>query len=335
MRMVTVIIVLGSLLLCAAPALAQSQGRVIRDGTIIWRADASLIATTAKAGTIVEITARSDGWYEVIIPDALGGHGQRGRIAVSQVQLIPGSPEPPLREFRGRGPAPQTPRSKAPFGTFLSVNGGYQLTSNDFRDSGTQPENGEVRQFDSSYSVTSGPIFDVAVGALVSQNWGIGVGVSRFARSTPTTLSGSTPHPFFFNQPRSVSADVGGLNRREFGVHVQARGAFPIGTHLQVMLFGGPSFFQVKQDTVKDFTYTHAYPYDAVTFSAAQTSPMVAWKIGFNGGGDVAFFFMRQIGIGFSATFSGTTIDVPSASGSTIPVKVGGMRAGVGLRLRF
>ena len=160
-------------------------------------------------------------------------------------------------------------------------------------------------------------------------------GVSQFSRSTPTTVNGSIPHPFFFNQPRSVSAEVGGLKRRELAVHVQARGTFPIGSRVQVTGFGGPSFFRLKQDTVMDFTYTDVYPFDQATFGQAQTSTATKSNIGVNGGGDVAFFFTRQLGIGFSAIFSRATIEIPSASGGMIPVIAGGTQAGVGLRLRF
>ena len=55
----------------------------------------------------------------------------------------------------------------------------------------------------------------------------------------------------------------------------------------------------------------------------------------FNGGADVAFFFTRQVGVGGTLQFAGVTVQVPGALGSTREVKVGGGRAGGGLRLRF
>jgi hypothetical protein len=104
-----VVILVGYLVLCAAPVLAQSQGRVIRDNTTIWRADAGIMAAAAKAGTILDVTARSDRWYEVIIPVVLGGHGERGLIALKQLQLMPGSVEPPFRQLGGPNSAAQHP----------------------------------------------------------------------------------------------------------------------------------------------------------------------------------------------------------------------------------
>jgi len=146
-------------------------------------------------------------------------------------------------------------------------------------------------------------------------------------------LTGQIPHPFFFNRPRSVSGDVGGLKRDELAVHVQVRAVVPVGNHLQVMVFGGPSFFQLKQDVATDISYADEYPYDSATFKTATIVSKSASKVGVNGGGDVAFFFTRQLGVGFTAQFANATI--PAGLASSTDLKVGGFRAGGGLRVRF
>ena len=110
---------------------------------------------------------------------------------------------------------------------------------------------------------------------------------------------------------------------------------FPVGTRFQVMVFGGPSFFQVKQGVATDFTYTDSYPYDEAQFGNATTTNASVSKVGFNAGGDLAFFFTRNVGVGATMQFSGTSVKLPGALGSTQEVKVGGGQAGVGLRLRF
>jgi len=218
---------------------------------------------------------------------------------------------------------------------FLVVNGGYQLTANDFSDGATKRENGEDGRFDTTYTVKGGPSFDVAGGATVWRSLGVGVGVSRFSVSTPTDMTASVPHPFFFNRPRSIGGEVPGLKREELAVNVQVAGMFPIGARMQAMLFGGPSFFQVKQGVVTDFTYSESYPYDVATFSSAATNSASVSKTGFNAGADVAFFFTRQLGVGGTVQFAGTSVDLPAGGGQTQSVKVGGGRAGGGLRLRF
>ncbi len=218
---------------------------------------------------------------------------------------------------------------------FLVMNGGYQVTTNDFTNGAVKREHAEDGRFDADYIVKGGPSFDVAVGVRLWRRLGIGVGVSRFSVSTPASVRASLPHPFFFNQHRSLSGDASGVTREELAVHLQVGGVFPVGTRLQVRIFGGPSFFQVTQGIVTDFTYTNDYPYDEAQFAAATTTDAKASKVGFNAGGDLAFFFTRNIGLGATAQFSGTTVALPAAGGASQDVKVGGVKVGGGLRLRF
>ena len=218
---------------------------------------------------------------------------------------------------------------------FVVVNGGYQLTTNDFADGAVRRENAEDGRIDATYALKSGLAFDVAAGGVLWRRLAVGVGVSRFSTVTPGSLRATIPHPFFFNQARSISGEVNDLKREELAVHVQARGIFPVGTRLQVMVFGGPSFFQVKQDVITDVTFDESYPYDEASFRSAATTGASVSTIGFNVGGDVAFFFTRQVGIGATVQFASATVDVPGVLGSTQAVKVGGGQAGFGLRLRF
>ena len=138
---------------------------------------------------------------------------------------------------------------------FITLNGGYQLTSNDFSDGSVTHENGEDGRVDTTYAIKSGPTFDVGGGAVVWRRLGVGAAVSRFSVSTPASLTATTPHPFFFNRPRTVSGEAASLKREELAFHLQAVGVFPVGTRLQVLVFGGPSFFRMKQGVVTDFTY--------------------------------------------------------------------------------
>ena len=88
---------------------------------------------------------------------------------------------------------------------FLAINGSYQLTAKDFTDGAIKRENAEDGRFDTTYSVKAGPAFDVAGGARVWRQLAVGAEVSRVSTSTPTHLSGSIPHPFFFNRQRAAA----------------------------------------------------------------------------------------------------------------------------------
>jgi hypothetical protein len=230
-----------------------------------------------------------------------------------------------------QAPAPAAP----PFRGYVTVNGAYQATSNDFDESTTFRANAEDGRLSTDYSVNSGPAFDLAAGATVWRQLAVGVGITRFSRSTPLTIEASVPHPFFFDQPRSVTGEVGGLTREELAVHVQARGMIPTRGPLQVMVFGGPSFFRVEQGVLMQVVYAEAYPFDAASVGQALTTEASESKIGFNVGGDVAWFFARQVGVGFTAQFAGATVEMPSPDGGTTDVKAGGFQAGGGLRVRF
>ena len=347
-------VILFFVMVCQVSVLAQSKGRVINDGSSIWRVDnVAVAAGTVKGGMILEIIAQLDRWYEVVIPVGLSGSGGRGLIAQTQMRLIAGSPDPPLRAGAPKPPVPtptqeqaaspppparQQPSSRTgtrAFSGFLAAGGGYQLTSNNVHDAKTFIENAEQARLSTDYTVQKGPAFDVNGGGIVASHLALGAGVTRFSRSTPSTLSGSSPHPFFFSQPRAFSGSVDSLMREELAVHVLVGGVFPAGDRVQVMVSGGPSFFQVKQDVVTGYTLNEAYPYDQATFKNAVTTSAKDSKIGFNAGGDVAVFFSRQVGVGLSAKFAQAKVDLPSASGSTTEVKVGGFQTGGGLRVRF
>jgi hypothetical protein len=216
---------------------------------------------------------------------------------------------------------------------FVSIGGLYQVGSNDFGDSATIRENAENGRLETDYSVGTGPAFDISGSLLIWRNLAVGVGVTRFSTSTTTALSAAVPHPFFFSQPRAVEGEFSG-ERTEAAVHVQLRAVLPVSDRIQVAVFGGPSFFQVDQSIVDDFEYTESYPYDAATFSRAVAATQSESRVGVNVGGDVSFFFSRQIGVGVTAQYAGATVEMTVPSG-TADVKAGGGQIGGGIRLRF
>lgn len=94
--------------------LAQSYGTVTADRAIIWRSDTSVVAAVVDAGAVLEVIGRSDRWYEVVIPLDLGGRGERGLIAITQVTLLEGATPPPERSLRGRALPPQSGQKTPP-----------------------------------------------------------------------------------------------------------------------------------------------------------------------------------------------------------------------------
>src|SRR5690606_40021055 len=103
----------------------------------------------------------------------------------------------------------------------------------------------------------------------------------------------------------------------ELAIHFRAAGVFRLNNRIEVVAFGGTSFFRVKQGIVRDFTYADEYPYDAVSFVRADVTTAEESALGFNAGADVGYFFTQRLGVGVAIQFSGAQVEVPSADGGT------------------
>jgi hypothetical protein len=216
---------------------------------------------------------------------------------------------------------------------FFSAGLLFQVNSNDFSDSVTFRRNVENGRLDTDYSVGGGLAFDASGSYVVWRQLAVGVGLTLFSTSTTTAIDAQVPHPFFFSQPRTVTGEFEG-DRGETAVHIQAKWIVPVNNKVLVTIFGGPSFFKVEQDIVNDFEYSESYPFDTATFSRAITASQSESAVGVNVGGDVAYFFSPNVGVGGMVQYSGATVEMTVPSGTT-DVKAGGLQVGGGLRLRF
>lgn len=336
-------------------AQTSAIGTVVVDGAVIWRADVTVPAATARLGTQLEVTARSSRYYEVVIPELLGGRGERGIIARSQVRItaeitrIPARTlrgDPPVRVAEGaeptdaataaRGSDSQTrARRRTPIQGLLSINRVVSVTSNEFRETVLFRESAEQGQFETAYSVKSVKGFSAGGGAMLSRVFGIGASLERSTASTPAAFSGAIPHPFFFERPRNISADISGLKREELALHAEVRAVWPMHPRVQIGVVGGPTLFRVSQGIVSDFSYAESYPYDEARFAASDAVTATKIRLGFNVGGEAAFFFTRQVGIGAKVTMSRATLNLPINDDRETAVEAGGLSTGIGLRLRF
>ena len=239
--------------------------------------------------------------------------------------------------------------SEWPWRGFVAINGGFQPSTSDFSDNVVFSDAGgvytetlsgaaaqEQARFAGAYRVASGTLFDVSGGARVWRNLGVGVGMSRSALDGATSISAQVPHPFFFRRDRSIASGTDlPFTREESAVHVQLLAVLPVRRAFSVTVFGGPTFFNVKQDLVADVRFTHSYPYDTAAFSEAITVTAQQSKVGFNVGADVAYYFSNNVGVGWLTRYSGATIELPSANDGTARITAGGLHTAGGLRLRF
>jgi len=214
---------------------------------------------------------------------------------------------------------------------YVNVSGWFQPVSPSSSSTVRPIDFVEASVVDTSYTTRSIPGFEAGGGVRVWRNMAIGLDVSRFSKSAAGSVSAQVPHPFFFNQPRTVSGDASGLTRDETAVHVQAVWMVPMRERWQLALAGGPSWFSVGQDLVTDVTVTETYPYDTATFASATTVHRSRSRIGFNAGVDVSYLVRPHVGLGFGVTFSKASVPLDD----TLTVDAGGAHVAGGLRFRF
>lgn len=217
----------------------------------------------------------------------------------------------------------------------ISVNAADQVTSRTLTQSFTLPINVESAPISTSIDQASAPMFDVGGSYRFLARLAAGVSVSSLSRDVDGTLNGKIPHPFFFNLPRTISGDLSGLQHKETGVHIYAMYLVPIGSRLDIGIFGGPSHFSVKQDLVTDVSYTASYPFDAATFTGAPTQTVSTSVNGYNVGADVSWRFSRALAVGGLIRFTGASTTLSVASGNEVDADIGGLQTGAGIRIFF
>jgi hypothetical protein len=217
----------------------------------------------------------------------------------------------------------------------VSVNAGYQATSNHFTDRFEFERYLETGSTSVEYPIKAGFTFDAGGGVRLWKNLGAGVAVSVFSRDDVAQTTSQFPHPFFFNQPREVTGDATGVKRSETAVHVQAMYLITTGGRLRFVLSGGPSFYSVTQDFVSEVRINEDYPFDTATFSSAQLEEGQGSKTAFNVGADVMWMFSRSVGAGGLIRFSRASVDLDAPGSRTVTVDAGGLFVGGGVRLVF
>ena len=218
---------------------------------------------------------------------------------------------------------------------FISVNGAFQPTTNDFSDRFEFEKDLDTGTTDVDYPVKGGFVFDGGGGVRLWKGIGAGVAVSYFTHKDPAATSTRSPHPFFLNQFRDVSGDTRDLARTETAVHVQAMYFWDPAGPLRLVFSGGPTFFKVEQDLVSSVQLVEAYPYDTAEFSNVTTEKSKKSTTAFNVGADVLWMFSRSIGVGGLVRYSRASLDLDAPNSRSVSVDAGGVYVGGGVRVVF
>jgi hypothetical protein len=333
------------LLLCmvALPALAASV-RILADRTPLRAAPdpSARVVLELRAGATLDLVDVSRDWYKVRDPQT----GTEGYVEVSAADLQPGSavpaPQagaaPPATAAAAVRPKPSPKPGGWADAGYLSANGLYQAGGSAFTQTLTWPYFAETANATIQYPTKNAPGFDLAGGYRVWRNLAVGAGVSVVSRSVSATVTGTLPSPLYLNQPRTLTGGFS-ASTTELGIHIQAAWAVPVAPRLLLLLFGGPSIYDVQQTLVPGavgIQYTDVYPYDNPTVSSTNSATSSKTAIGFGAGADFAYYITRAIGIGGMVRFARASVTFPAVGQSNaVSFDAGGVQAGVGVRVRF
>jgi hypothetical protein len=246
--------------------------------------------------------------------------------SAAQAVIKPVGPGTPVAtQARRTTPAKAAPAERV----IVSINASYLTASRTFDDTRTFDLNAETASFSSDYSVE--PSVGVDAGAFVRIWKGLAAGVAftSYSDSRDIEIEASLPHPLKFNSPRTITGTASG-DHEETAVHLQFAYILPVGKKLSAVVFGGPSFFTVKQSVVTAVQRRDDYPFEEPTFTGATVESEEEQKTGFNVGVDVGYYFTKNIGVGGIVRFSAATTTF-----SLGDVDAGGALVGGGVRLRF
>jgi hypothetical protein len=215
---------------------------------------------------------------------------------------------------------------------FISVNGGAQVGSHTLESSASFPLYDETATVSTSQKVKGGGFFDIGGAYRV---WGhnllAGVTFSHTSSDSSVSLTGSIPDPIVFDKPRTVSSSQSGAKHSENTVHISAIWMIPVANKLDIGVFGGPSVFAVKQDTVTSLTVSEPGP-----TIAAPLSQVSKTEVGGHFGVDVQYMIGKlggkPWGVGGIMRYSVGSMSIPNA---TKKLTVGGFDIGAGARVRF
>ena len=227
--------------------------------------------------------------------------------------------------------------------TFVTFDVPFQPLNNDFSESVSLTDafvKTEKDAFNAAYGSTKGALFDIGAGVRLAGSFGVGVTGSWFRRSGGATFDLSVPNPLAGNRPRALSGTAADLNRREIALHVQALYAVPLGRNARVMLSGGPSAFNVKQDLVQSVEFDEAVGFSSIRLNQVLTTGVRGSVAGFNVGADVTWLLGSHFGVGSTTRYSraNLTMDPGSATSPltrSIEARAGGLQIGAGVRVLF
>ena len=355
-----------TLLLLAGSVFAQDRptASAIADTPVFIAPDSSRTPLRVAArGTVFTVIAEEGEWTRVQFKDPQWGV-RVGYVATSALRIWRPELEPmdlSVTEEKELRPTAKPGAARTPAATpgprpwdvpepadsferaWIDVNFGWAIAAEKtFAVEHSDTLFRETRTFRTSYRNPTGASFDFGGGVMLTRQFGVGVSFAGTAHRSAPELFVSVPHPNFFNVSATDTSEADRLfDRVEGSAHLQLMGVAEVGDSARIRVFGGPSYFRVQQDLVRDIRYAQVFGVftraNEVAITEYEYEPTVegtGW--GFHVGADLSYFFTRVVGIGGFGRYSHATVEViePTAF-DAVELEAGGWQAGGGLRLKF
>jgi hypothetical protein len=176
--------------------------------------------------------------------------------------------------------------------------------------------------------VGSGPVFDIVAGGRVRERFGAALGLLFRSKDRGASIEGSIPDPAVFEQPRTVTMSLDGLEHSETWITPMFVWFHPLNEDFDAMIMAGPAFVRVKHDQLGAVNVSEGAGGPDLSVTTSRVSKTAA---GFSIGGDVRYLFTPNVGVGGFVRFARAAVDLADG----VSLDVGGLQLGVGIRVRY
>lgn len=218
---------------------------------------------------------------------------------------------------------------------FIAAGAGVQSPASAFSEQWRVPLHAEEASFETRYAGADRTAFDVGGGVRVWRNIWMGAAFGHTASRAGADVSASLPHPFRFDESRSVQGRRDGLDRRERALHVDVMLRHRVSRRLQVHVFAGPTMLSAAQDIIDDVAYEEEYPYDSATFTGVTPANVSVSTTTIGVGGGVTAQIYRALSLGVQVRHAAASVNFETPRGRRIGAKAGGTRATIGAVFEF
>jgi hypothetical protein len=217
---------------------------------------------------------------------------------------------------------------------WIGIGGGAVLDTLSWPGTATWEVHREDARLEAAYAAGTGPALEVLLGYRVSRRFGLRAAFGWSKRDTRAGVSVLVPHPFFFDEPRPLEADVTDLEYRERAAYVDLQW-LPLVGHFELAVFAGVSLTRVEADLGERVEFDEQFPFDDVSYRSAVTGRGTSnGTVGWSGGAALLYTFGGRWGLGLQARYTRAEVELSSPDAATT-IDAGGLRTVVFLRVGF